>query len=580
MGGIKIRNKEGEEDIIHEDAEKCNIFMDYFSEVFNHDLSDMENENMNTKICDFIMPELVITEKKVAEKLDNLKIDKSSGVDALHPRVFKELKNELVNPLKQIFEISLKSGKLPEDWRSGIITAIHKKGSKAKVENYRPISLTCIACKLMESIIRDKIMHHFNINNFFSKKQYGFIKGRSSTLQLLNVLDKWTTYLEEGGRIDAVYTDFEKAFDKVSHKRLIHKLKMYGIEETIVEWIKEYLCNRRQMVRINGKFSKWGPVLSGIPQGSVLGPLLFVIYINDLVEECDESAEIFLFADDSKIFKHIKTDKDVIELQQSCDKFTEWSKKWKLNVNLDKCVVINIKRKVDNIQQSYTLSNSTEIKKLNCVNNTKDLGVIMDETLSFKDHISEKIKKAYSMLGIIKRNFKKMDENTFIKLYKTMVRSQIEYAASVWSPYKKTVIYAIERVQKRATKMIRKYRKMSYTERLQKLKLPTLVFRRLRGDMIEMFKIQTGKYDEEVTPNLKSINNNRTRGNALKLEVERAKYDIRKYSFCVRSVKVWNSLPDSVIKAENVNTFKNRLDKYWEDKDFKYDFKTEWNQNS
>src|SRR6266536_1372570 len=140
--------------------------MDYFSEVFNQDLSDMKNENMNTKICDFIMPELVITEKKVAEKLDNLKVDKSSGVDTLHPRVFKELKNELVNPLKQIFEISLKSGKLPEDWRSGIITAIHKKGSKAKVENYRPISLTCIACKLMESIPRRGRTYRCSIYRF------------------------------------------------------------------------------------------------------------------------------------------------------------------------------------------------------------------------------------------------------------------------------------------------------------------------------------------------------------------------------------------------------------------------------
>src|SRR5260221_544317 len=213
---------------------------------------------------------------------------------------------------------------------------------------------------------------------------------------------------------------------------------MYGIEENVIKWIKEFLCDRRQMVRINGKTSKWGPVLSGIPQGSVLGPLLFVIYINDLAEECDEFAEIFLFADDAKMFKHIKTDMDVTELQQSCNKFSEWSKKWTLSINVDKCVVLNIKRRVDNVQQTYTLNKSSGAKELKCLSNTQDLGMIMDETLSFREHISEKIKKAYSMLGIIKRHFLKMDEDTFIKIYKTMVRSKIEYAASVWSPHKKT----------------------------------------------------------------------------------------------------------------------------------------------
>src|SRR6266536_355553 len=176
----------------------------------------------------------------------------------------------------------------------------------------------------------------------------------------------------------------------------------------------------------------------------------------------------------------------------------------------------------------------------------------MDDMLSFTEHISEKIKNAYSMLGIIKRNFKKMDEDTFITLYKTMVRSKLEYAASVWSPHKKTLINTIK-----------------------KLKLPTLVYRRLRGDMIEMFKMQTGKYDKELTLKLTSIDSNRTRGNAMKLEIERAKYDIRKYSFSVRSAKLWNSLPDSVIKAETINLFKNRLDKFWEDQEFKYDHKAD-----
>ena len=167
--------------------------------MFNQEKEMQSEEEMDHIKHDFNMPGLVITEEMITEKLDKLKIDRSAGIDNIHPRVLKELKTELAKPLKQIFEISLKLGRLPEDWRSSIITALHKKGSKANVANYRPISLTCIACKILESIIRDHVMSHFKINELFSSKQYGFIKGRSTTLQLLTILDKWTKYLEEGG---------------------------------------------------------------------------------------------------------------------------------------------------------------------------------------------------------------------------------------------------------------------------------------------------------------------------------------------------------------------------------------------
>ena len=215
-----------------------------------------------------------ISECQIYQRLIKLKIEKSPGADSLHPRVFKEVAKEIVPVLKHIFNLSLSTGTLPDDWLCSIVSVIHKKGSHAAVSNYRPISLTCIACKILESLIRDNIMSFLKQNNLFSSKQYGFIRGRTSVLQLLTLTDQWSACLEQGGQIDIIYTDFEKAFDKVPHRRLLSKLESYGINVVVIKWIEQFLCYRKHRVRINSCYSKWKDVDSGIPQGSVLGPLL------------------------------------------------------------------------------------------------------------------------------------------------------------------------------------------------------------------------------------------------------------------------------------------------------------------
>ena len=154
-----------------------------------------------------------------------------------------------------MFENSMSSGLLPSDWKTSNISVIHKKGPKHDVGNYRPISLTCIACKIMESIIRDNIAHYFNVNKLFSNYQYGFIKGRSAILQLLNILDDWTSALDSGKQVEIIYTDFAKAFDKVPHQRLLIKLKGYGLDNKLISWISEFLCFRTQRVRIKNSYS-------------------------------------------------------------------------------------------------------------------------------------------------------------------------------------------------------------------------------------------------------------------------------------------------------------------------------------
>ena len=488
----------------------------------------------------------------------------------MHPRILKELRYEIALPLKLIFDMSIKTKTLPKDWRSGNISPIYKKGKKCYVNNYRPVSLTCILCKILESIIRDNILQYFIDNKLFSNRQYGFIKGRSTVTQLLNILDKWTECLENGGQVDVIYTDLEKAFDKVPHKLLIRKLIQYKINPTIVEWIKAFLTNRRQRVKVNDCFSIWASVISGIPQGSILGPLLFIIYINDLVDVCSSGSEMYLYADDTKLFRYISDRADMVALQSEIDNLHNWIKNWLLKLNIDKCKVVSFGRNI-NIDTHYTID-SKGLEKLDSI---KDLGVYFDSKLRFNLHLNEKVNKAYSVLGILNRNFRYVSAETFVLLYKSMVRSHLEYANSVWCPYRQEDIKTLEKVQMRATRLVRSIKHLSYTERLKQLKLPTLKFRRIRGDMIEVYKIVTGKYDTSLSYSIMVNSDSVTRGNRYKLIKEHVRYDVRKYFFTNRVVDIWNSLPDSIVSADSINIFKNRLDKLWCNQDLFFNYESE-----
>ena len=260
------------------------------------------------------MPKLIITESKIAKVLSKLKPDKSPGPDGLHPRFFKEMAEYMKVPLCIIFNLSLSRGVLPAKWKKARVSAIYKKENKKVASNYRPVSLTSIICKVMETLIRDHIVDHMKTNNLFSDKQYGFISGRSTSLQLLTVLDIWTDALERGLTLDIIYMDFRKAFDVVPHRRLVGKLKSYGISKEITNWVVSFLSDRFQTVTVNGAESTERPVLSGIPQGSVLGPMLFVIYINDLPDSVLGDPLSFLFADDTKLFNTINCVDDCFKL--------------------------------------------------------------------------------------------------------------------------------------------------------------------------------------------------------------------------------------------------------------------------
>lgn len=549
------------------DQGKADILADFFTSVFTEENND-DMPNIDLKDSP-PLEEISFTEETVKKKLDKLKISKSPGPDSIHPRVLNELADIIAKPLSIIFETSVTESRLPEDWKCANITAIHKKGDRKVAGNYRPVSLTCIACKLLETIIREHIMNHMKRNKLFSTQQFGFISGRSTVLQLLQVIDKWTEILDRGGCIDITYMDFMKAFDKVPHKRLLHKLKMYKIGEKYTKWLEAFLIGRKQRVIVNNESSSWRDVTSGIPQGSVMGPVLFVLYINDLPESAAYNSDTFLYADDTKIFREINSVNDCEDLQTDIFALHKWSEKWLLRFHPEKCKTMRIG---NSKTEKYSYRLKETLPAMDYVENEKDIGVVIDNCLSFKDHILEKVNKSNSIMGVINRTYEYLDTTSFKLLYTALVRPHIEYANQVWSPQLKKYIDMVENVQRRATRVIPGLSNLSYADRLKTLKLPTLAYRRARGDMIELYKIVTGKYDAEVSTFIKTQPEHSTRGHKYKIYKQRPRLNIRKNSFCFRTVDVWNNLPNSVVEADTVKSFESRLDKHWDKQPLKYDY--------
>ena len=428
-----------------------------------------------------------------------------------------------VKPLTLIFQKSVSSGIVPSAWKEARITPIFKKGNKTEPSNYREVSLTSIVCKTLEKLVRKSILSHLTENHLLSDKQYGFRSGRSCSLQLLNVMERWTEYVEQHQSWDTIYLDLAKALDKVAHQRLLKKISSYGIKGALLSWISSFLLDLRQCVYVND--------------------------IPDIVK-----SNVWIFADDTKLFA---TTDQTITLQEDLDNLMKWAELWELTFNVIKCKVIHYGQ--NNPESDYIMND----KKLESVDEECDLGVNFTRDLKFSQHIAVKVNKANSMLALIKGTFKYMDNHSFLRLYTAIVRTHLEFANVVWHPYLRKDIDSLERVQMRATKHVSNLKDLPYELRLKELKLQTLAHRRLRGDMIQTFKL-VKRLDDCPLENFFTFAHYNKRGHSYKLEKPRCSLSFTLNQFSYRVINVWNSLPQHVVDAETLNSFKARLDQHWQ----------------
>ena len=528
----------------------------YFSSVFTEeDISSLPvaDAKFQGAKSDYLGP-LVVTPELVAKKIKAMKDNKSPGVDGIPPKLLMETVEQISIPLARVFNLSLKEGVVPFEWKEANIIPLFKKGSRNKSENYRPVSLTSVICKLLERLIKDHMVDFLVKHKLLNSSQHGFLKARSCLTNMLCFLEEITKWIDVGSPVDIIYLDFQKAFDKVPHQRLLLKLKAHGIGDSITDWIEQWLTDRRQRVVVDGEVSNWKSVLSGVPQGSVLGPILFLIYINDL--DVSITSNILKFADDTKLFRKFNTDGDKQHLQNDLDRLVKWSEKWQMLFNFGKCKCLHTGH--GNLNVNYKLGDTalgTAVKE-------KDLGVTISADMKVSEQCGIAASKGNQILGLNRRNITYKGKKLIIPLYKAIVRPHLEYCIQAWRPYRKKDIDTLERIQRRVTKMIPELRDLSYEERLKECGLTTLETRRLRGDQIEVFKILNGyeNIDRNMFFSLKK--DSRTRGHEVKLVKDQCRLDIRKHSFSQRTINEWNKLSTDCVTASSVNMFKNKVDTY------------------
>ena len=504
-----------------------------------------------------------VTKDDVISAIKATKINSAPGPDGVPPILLHNCIDSIVDPLHQILKKSFENSDIPEIWKEAFITPIYKnKGGKSDPSNYRPISLTSQIVKLLERIIRIYLIQYLEVNNVFPDSQHGFRPGRSTVSQLVEQYENILNALANKHNMDILMLDYAKAFDTINHSILLQKLKNLGISGKVGKWIANFLLNRNQRVAINGFQSNPSKVISGVPQGTILGPVLFLIYIADIADNITHST-VSSYADDSKVSKEIRSEVDGKELQDDTDMLYRWTANNLMQFNTTKFEVLRIGSNNELKQNiKYTDPEGEEIPETDL---KKDLGVHFNSSGDFSDHIKLKVSKAKQIAGYIMRTFLSRKPEIMLTLLKSLVLPIIDYCSIVWSPYTQQDIASIESVQRNYTSKLEGMAELNYYNRLKRLKLYSSERRRDRYNILYIFKIIHGKVPN---PGI-SFKWSPRRGKVLTYPSVRSQSSkaatLLHHSFTRRAPRIFNSLPQCLRNLPantSADVIKSNLDRF------------------
>ena len=544
----------------------CSILTEQYNSQFSKK-TDNENEiKMFENILEDDLVDINIKETDIRDAIDKLETNSAQGPDGVPAILLIKTRDTITVPLKLILRKSLDESTIPDIYKLAYVTPIYKGGSKFKPENYRPVSLTSHIVKVFERVLKVKIIQHLTEHKLLNQGQHGFVPGRSTQSQLLQHYCDIYEALAEGVRIDTVYLDFAKAFDKVNHKILLQKVIKHKIKGKIGRWILEFLCNRKYKVVANGETSELHEVISGVPQGTVLGAILFVIMISDIDEEV-EKCIVRSFADDTKTSLKIKTAVDKEILQRDLEKIYKWAKDNLMEFNESKFEQMT-HGEYNNVPiASYKTPSQNIIMPSNKV---KDLGIITSDNLGFKEHIDGVVTSSKIMIGLLLRTFSMRQEIPMMRLFNTYIRSKLEYCCLVWSPSQQNEINKLERIQKNFTSKISGMENLNYHQRLRKMNLYSLERRRERYMIINAWQQIEGISENILGLKARTIGRSRRivstvipfgiKGKKIK-EKNRT---LIHYSTARKMERLFNILPPNIrkITGKTTETFKKHIDKW------------------
>ena len=523
------------------------VLADYYSTVYRAD--DQRPEPPTIPAVAAPMPRTSFRVPVVFLALQRLNAHKSAGPDGIHPAVLKALAPVIAAPLARLFELTLDQG-VPADWKMGVVTPIYKKASRLQPSSYRPVCLTSVVCKLQESLLQQAMLTHFRANDLLSRCQHGFRAGRSCLTNLLTTWDQVTRQLQAGSSVDVAYLDITKAFDTVNHRLLLLKLENLQVHPAVIGWIRSFLEERTFQVRVDGSLSEPTAAPSGVPQGSVLGPLLFLAYINDLPREL--GCFTVIFADDVKL---ACPSAQAPLLQAALDTASTWAMTWDLRFCPEKSQHLHLGRAPP---PPLTMTGVAVPQ----VHQLRDLGVIFTDDSKQTNQCLAVASKARKLLGLLGRALPARTAAVVGPFYKLLVRPHLEYCSPVWSPTHAMDQQILEQVQRVATRMVRGLRHLPYKERCAALRLQTTFDRRRRADLVETYRLLTG-LDQTGEELFQARDDPRLRRHGRALVKPVATVRARADFFSVRVLNDWNGLPADVAEAPSLAAFKRRLDDRW-----------------